>query len=282
MLDRAAAAMRHLTSRHHPLVATCRAVARGEDARRRLLLDGARLVEEALASGVAIETAVIAESLAASEDGQRIAGALATAGADVLTASRSVLEAMSPMATPSGIVAVGARPETGLARALAGRSQLVVVGVDLQDPGNVGAIVRAAEAGGATGAIFCGASADPLGWKALRGSMGSALRLPLARVPSLDEALAATRAAGLRIVATVARDGQPFHEADLTLPTALLLGGEGPGLGPETVAAADAAVGIPMAPPVESLNVAVAAALLVYEARRQRTRVASRAHGGVA
>jgi TrmH family RNA methyltransferase len=265
-------AMRHVASRHHPLVATCRAIARGKDAGARLLLDGPHLVTEALASGVTIETAVLDDALAASEEGTRILDALASSGVETLTASRTVIEAMSPVSTPSGLVAIAVPPVVGLGRALAGHEPLVVVGVDVQDPGNVGAIVRAAEAGGATGAVFCGACADPLGWKALRGSMGSALRLPLARVASVAEAVATARAQGVRVVATVARGGEPFHEHDYTRPTAFLLGGEGPGLGPEAVAAADAVVAIPMTPDVESLNVAVAAALLVYEARRQRTR----------
>lgn len=263
--------MRHLTSRQHPLVAECRAIARGRDeGSQRLLLDGPHLVAEALKAAIAVETAVLADSLASSEEGARIAAALDAAGVEILTASRPVLDAMSPVSTPSGIVAVARRPETGLARALAGGAQLVVVGVDVQDPGNVGAIVRAAEAGGATGAIFCGVSADPLGWKALRGSMGSALRLPLARVPSVGEAVAAARAGELRIVASVMRGGRAIYDSDFTPPTAFLVGGEGPGLLPEVIDAADCAVAIPMAPPVESLNVAVAAALLVYEARRQR------------
>ncbi|MBP1633475.1 MAG: putative TrmH family tRNA/rRNA methyltransferase [Acidobacteria bacterium] len=263
--------MRHITSRHHPLVGDCRALARGPGrGSPRLLLDGPHLVEEALAAGLAIEAVLLGEAFAASAEGGRLARALAAAGVEVLTASAAVLDAASPVSTPSGIVAIAARPATPLARALEGPRPLAVIAVDVQDPGNVGAIVRAAEAGGATGAIFCGASADPLGWKSLRGSMGSALRLPLAHGLPWRDAVAAAKTAGLRVAAAAARAGVPMHAADFCRPTALLLGGEGPGLPPEAVAAADEAVAIPMAPRVESLNVAVAAALLVYEARRQR------------
>ncbi len=268
--------MKRLTSRHHPLVATCRAIARGRDTTSRMLLDGPHLVEEALGSAIEIETAVLDTAFAASEEGEAILRGLAGARVEVMTATRPVLEAMSPVAHPSGIVAIAKRPPTAVARALGGALPLVVVGVDVQDPGNVGAIVRAAEAGGATGAIFCGASADPLGWKALRGSMGSALRLPLATASTAGEGIAAAKRAGLRVIAAVVRGGDPLHESDLTSPSVLLVGGEGGGLGPETIAAADAAVVIPMAPPVESLNVSVAAALLVYEARRQRVLAAAR------
>jgi TrmH family RNA methyltransferase len=142
--------------------------------------------------------------------------------------------------------------------------------VDVQDPGNVGAIARTAEAAGATGLVLCGASADPFGWKALRGSMGSLLRLPVAGGVAWPDAVGAARAAGIALVATLPRGGQALDEADLGGPVAFLLGGEGPGLPPGVTAAADLTVSIPMQPPVESLNVSVAAALLVYEAARQR------------
>lgn len=274
--------MPHVASRHHPLVAACRALARGRgEGPPRLLLDGPHLVEEALAGGLAIEAALLGEAFAASAHGARLSRALASAGVDTFTASEAVLDAASPVSTPSGIVALAARPATPLDRVLESPSPLVVIAVDVQDPGNAGAIVRAAEAGGATGVVFCGASADPLGWKALRGSMGSALRVPLAHGLPWADAVAAAKAAGLRVVAAAARSGIGMYESDLAGPTAILLGGEGPGLAPDALAAADAAVTIPMAAPVESLNVAVAAALLVYEARRQReSAAAARGAGG--
>ena len=141
--------------------------------------------------------------------------------------------------------------------------------MDVQDPGNVGAIARVAEAGGATGLIAAGASADPFGWKALRGSMGSSLRLPVVSA-SAAEAIADARRHDCRIVAAVPRDGRTLYDAQLGGPVAILIGGEGAGLPPALCDSADERVTIPMAPPVESLNTAVAAALVVYEARRQR------------
>src|SRR6185436_6673173 len=128
-----------------------------------------------------------------------------------------------------------------------------VIGVDIQDPGNVGAIVRVAEAGGATAVIAAGASADPFGWKALRGSMGSALRLPLA-ARATGAAVDEARRRGCRIVATAPRGGRSLFDADLKGPLAILIGGEGQGLAPSVAAAADDRITIPMAAPVESLN----------------------------
>jgi TrmH family RNA methyltransferase len=155
-------------------------------------------------------------------------------------------------------------------RVFTGDTPLVVIAVDVQDPGNVGAIARVAEAGGATGLIAAGASADPFGWKALRGSMGSSLRLPLAAATA-DAALAEARRFRCRIIAAVPRDGRPLYDVDLTGAVAILIGGEGPGLVGGVADAADERITIPMDAPVESLNTAVAAAVIVYEARRQRT-----------
>ena len=147
----------------------------------------------------------------------------------------------------------------------------MVIACDVQDPGNLGAIVRVAEAGAATGVVAAGSCADPFGWKALRGSMGSALRLPVASRGRADDAIARARRHGCRIVATVARGGHLLFDVNLKMPIAVLIGGEGSGLAPSLVAAADERVTIPMQAPVESLNAAVTAALVVYEARRQRT-----------
>ena len=134
----------------------------------------------------------------------------------------------------------------------------------------MGALVRTAEAAGATGVVAVGASADPLGWKALRASMGSAFRMPLARVDAIGAVVDAARAVRSAVVALVPRDGAAPEAIDAAGPVLLLMGGEGPGLPPEVLAGADLAVTLPMRPPVESLNVAVAAALALYAVAARR------------
>jgi TrmH family RNA methyltransferase len=126
--------------------------------------------------------------------------------------------------------------------------------------------------------IAAGASANPWGWKALRGSMGSALRLPTMHGVAADTAVAAARSHRCRVVAAVPRDGESWFDVDLTGPVAVLIGGEGHGLAPSLVDAADVRVTIPMLPPVESLNAAVTAALILYEARRQRSAITDGRH----
>jgi RNA methyltransferase, TrmH family len=118
--------------------------------------------------------------------------------------------------------------------------------------------------------LVTGVSAHPFSWKSVRGSMGSVLRLPVASVPSVASALSCMRRVGLHIVAAVPRDGAAPEQVRWQGKVGLLLGGEGPGLGPDVIAASDERVTIPMAAAVESLNVAVAGGILVYAARQQR------------
>lgn len=235
-----------------------------------LLLDGAHLVGEALGAGLRIRQVIAS---AGALDRPEIRAILEALGDDVQvsTATSMVMDAVSPVRSASGIVAIADRPANNAERMYAGAGTLVVVAVDIQDPGNLGAIVRVAEAGGATGVVAAGISANPFSWKALRGSMGSSLRVPIAVHRDTGVAISEARRRGCRIVATVPRGGDPPAGADLRGPVALLIGSEGAGVSPDAIEAADARVTIPMRAPVESLNAAVAAAILVYEARRQRT-----------
>jgi TrmH family RNA methyltransferase len=266
-----------ITSRRNPLVKRYQDAAAGK-LDSVMLLDGAHLVVEAVEAGIPV-TVVACSPRGLSDAGVReIVDRLGAEGAETVTVTDEVLRAVSPVRSPSGVAALASRPAWPLTQMFAARAgrgspssthPLVLVAVDVQDPGNIGAMVRAAEAAGASAAVFVGASADPFGWKALRGSMGSALRLPVARAPA-DDVVAAAHAAGVRLVATVPRGGRSMADADLVGPVALLLGGEGAGLPAALTEAADELVSIPMCEPVESLNVAVAAAVLVYEAARQR------------
>ena len=254
-----------ISSRQNALVKRFRAVARG-DHPDLMLLDGDHLLREAIRSGIRIEAAVFADR---SGDAELMRGAERT-GAETFTVNDSLLSAISPVRQPSGVAALAVKPERSLDDALASEPALVVMLSDVQDPGNVGAVIRAAEGCGATGVVCTDATADPYGWKALRGAMGSTFRLPVVVKQSVESAIAAARASGLRVFATTVRDGTPLPDCDLRGPAAVLLGSEGGGLPRAITDAADAHVTIPMQGPVESLNVAVAAAIVLYEAARQR------------
>ncbi|MGE3513320.1 MAG: TrmH family RNA methyltransferase, partial [Vicinamibacterales bacterium] len=264
--------MKHLTSRQNPWVAAYRAVADGRD-RSRLLVDGTHLLEEALDAGVSLTHVVVAADAMGTPDVEAIVSRVARTAAELCSASSAVMSVLSPVRSASPIVALATRPSTSETVLIADRPALVVCAVDLQDPGNVGAIIRVAEAGGAAGVAIAGQSADPFGWKALRGAMGSAFRLPLQHPCDPDRLVADVRRQGGHVYATAPRGGMAPERADLTGLTLLLIGGEGPGLPSTLVATADACLSVPMTAPVESLNAAVCTALLVYEARRQRAAV---------
>lgn len=269
--ERAAGRIHAIAGRHSARLQVFRDLAhRRRSGDPRLLIDGWHLLVEAREAGLAIECAAFTTDLLDVRETTVFAESLAASGTEVLSVNGSLMAALSPVRTPAGVVAIARREEATLADALARPPQLVLLAVDVQDPGNLGAMIRATEAAGGTGLVACGASADPHGWKALRGSMGSAFRLPVARAP-VETALEAARARGLHVLAAVPRGGRPLFQADLRPPTALVLGGEGSGLSPDLLDRTRATVSIPMRAPVDSLNVAVAAALLLYEGLRQRS-----------
>jgi RNA methyltransferase, TrmH family len=261
--------MRRIASRQNPVVARYRAAARGE-ADDIMLLDGAHLVDEALTAGIVLDEAAVAGEGLDGAESRAIVTRLERAGVATVSATAPVMAALSPVRSPSRIVALARRPRIAVEHVFARKPPLVVLAVNIQDPGNLGAIVRVAEAAGAGGVLVAARSADPFGWKALRGSMGSTLRLPVVRVPDIARALATAREHRCQIVATAPRGGRSVFEMDLRGPVAILVGGEGAGLPDEIVDLADERVSIPMQDPVESLNAAVTAAVIMYEARRQR------------
>jgi TrmH family RNA methyltransferase len=266
--------MERISSRQNPLVRRFRALAEGptssaDDGGFDMLLDGEHLLREAIASRIQIEIAAVADGGRGSSFAP-LADELTKHGAPVVSVTNAVLEAMSPVRAPSGVVAIARLPTVPIDRILERQPQLIFMLRDVQDPGNVGAVVRAGEACGITGIVAGEGSADPYGWKAVRGSMGSIFRVPVASRVSLLDVARMVKARGVRLLAAVPRDGEALHETDLREPSAVLLGGEGRGLPQALLEQADARLSIPMRPPVESLNVSIAAALIAYEASRQR------------
>jgi TrmH family RNA methyltransferase len=264
--------LKTITSRQNPLVRAYRELASEPDTgSARLLLDGVHLVRDAHEAGLTFESVAVAASrLTDQTEEGGLALALASAGAPVVTLSDAVFEAVSPVRSPSGIAAIARRTPSDAFAICNAKGEFTLVAVDVQDPGNLGALIRAAEAGGVTGMVVTGSSAHPFSWKALRGSMGSALRLPVASGPDVNAIVKCLRAAGTKTVASVPRGERTPDDIHWKGSVALFLGGEGPGLPANVVSQCDDHVTIPMASGVESLNVAVAGAILIYAARRQR------------
>lgn len=252
------------------LVQQARAVARERKERERTglaHLEGIRLAEEALAAGVAVEYALYSDELLRRERGQALIERMEQAGVPVYPVTPEALERAADTQTPQGIVALF-RPRLWSPADLG--EGLAVVLDNLQDPGNLGTVIRSLEALGGGGAVVCG-GVDPYNPKVVRGAMGSLFRLPVVKM-SLAAALDELEASGRRLyVADAGGDLLPW-QADLSAGAALVIGNEGAGPSDLARARADGTVSIPMVGPTESLNAGVAASLLIYEALRQRLR----------
>ena len=227
------------------------------------MVEGAKVVSEALDSGAVVQSAYIADGAPA-----RLVQRLLDAGARVYTLEPGVLERVADTVTPQPIAAVVGYVDTDLETLR--DASFVVICVDVRDPGNAGTVLRTAEAAGADGVVCCEGSVDVYNPKTVRASAGSLFHVPVVVGPSPAATAAALKGFGLTRMATVAHDGQDYTTVDLSGRLALLLGNEASGLPDELVDAVDARLSIPMAGRTESLNVGMAAAVVCFEAARQR------------
>ena len=230
-------------------------------------IETAHLVEEAIRSGLRLETVFFSES--ARERAHKLIPQFAV-HTELLLLPDEVLASAVPSETPQGVAALVRVKSHELADALAPHPAMVVVSVGLQDPGNLGTIVRSAEAFGATGIWLGEGTVSQWNWKALRASAGSMFRVPSAKV-ELTAAIGELKTREVRVLATSSHKGATITEADLRRPIAFLVGNEGSGLPKDVLAQADETVVIPQSSRVESLNAGTAASIILYEAARQRS-----------
>jgi RNA methyltransferase, TrmH family len=241
-------------------------------AERCFVVEGVKVVREALSAGVDVES-VYVDRTGSSMDGaldQLLLDAHAL-GSRVFDLAPGVLSRVADTVNPQPVMAVVRQLDVPLAalRDDDGRA-LVVVCVDLRDPGNAGTVLRSAEAAGATGVVCCNGSVDLFNPKTVRASAGALFRLPVVCGADAAEVLAELGAWGMTRLATVARGGESYTEVDLTGPVALVLGNEAHGLPGQLDSLLDGQVTIPMAGRAESLNAGMAGAVLCFEAARQR------------
>jgi TrmH family RNA methyltransferase len=258
-----------IRSRTNPLVKRLRTL-KEQGERGVVLVEGPKLLEEAALSHVHILEVAASPRIERSARGHRLLRELAAAGTAIRWVHEDILASLSEAEVSQGVVALARRPVFPEADLFRGTAPLLVVAAGLQNPGNLGGLLRTAEAAGASGAVLTAGTADPFSWKALRGSMGSAFRLPHVAGGTLPDFVQRAKSLGLRIAATDPEAPVPYYEADLRHATAFLFGNEGSGLPEEVLRAADLRLRIPMAAPVDSLNVGVAGGILLFEAARQR------------
>ena len=261
----------HITSRDNSLLRQARRVRDGKEPEL-IFIEGLRLADEARLSGLEIEAAIFSDELARKERVVSTLQELETVSARTATVSERLLESISYTKTPQGIVLLARRPASGKEqlRATAKDAALLVVLHQINNPVNVGAILRTAEAAGASGVITTRNTSDPFSPKSLRGAMGSAFRLPIWCGPDYGETIDWCRTKQLHILGSALTGNVAYTDVDWTSGTVVVLGPESTGLTDDEIARADQSVSIPMAGNAESLNVSVAAGILLFEAARQR------------
>ena len=257
-----------LGPKHQRIIELRRLIGRRSSRSGEVLLEGPRTIGEALDAGVVPLTVIIPESDVDTPESVALTGRL-DAGVEVLTVRDHVFAKLAPSVTPQPMLALVPRPEFELpARAQPG--EVVLVLIDVSDPGNVGTLIRSADAVAATAVVVAG-GADPWGSKAVRASAGSVLRVPVVSAIEPLAALQMLSKRGFRVVGTSVDEGESHDGGVLASPVAIVLGSESRGLDSSIESLVDAWATINMPGRTESLNVAMAGTLLLYEARRAIT-----------
>ncbi len=260
--------LRRVSSRQNSLVKELRrAFHDGEPAADgSIAIESVRTIEEAIRSGLRFRAVFFAESA------QPRAGRLLpqfSANVEILLLPDDVFQGVVATETPQGVAALVRLKVHKLDDLLAAPEPLIVAAAGVQDPGNLGTIIRSAEAFGAAGVLVGAGTVSPYNPKVVRASAGSLFRLPVVGV-EFPAVLAALRDRGLKLLATSSHKGTAVEEADLTGGVVVLIGNEGAGLPKEIMRQVDGQISIPHAPGVESLNAGMAASIVLYEASRQR------------
>jgi TrmH family RNA methyltransferase len=264
-------APRLISSAANPLIKRMRLLSAGRKHRRRegvFVAEGIQPVWQAVEAGADIEVLVIAPGLLGDSPAARMAAAAEDAGTKVVRVTGELFARLSGRDGPSGLAAIVRGRPARLADLAVGPDAVFAGLYGSGNPGNLGTVIRTANAAGAAGVILLGDTADPFSPAAVKASMGALFTTPVAQEAGAESLFGWAAAAGVTVVTTSAAAPASFWEASYPRPLVVLLGAEGPGLPEEVIARGDACVRIPMAGTAESLNLAVAASLLLYEVQR--------------
>lgn len=261
------ARLRTVSSAQNALLKDLRkAFARSEPVEGYFAIEGFKLIEEAIRSGLKVRAVVFSESGAARAE--RLLPQLSAHTETVMVADK-IFAGLVETESPQGVAALVSVKEHALELLLSATDPLLIVAVALQDPGNLGTVIRCAEAFGATGVVLAEKTVSRFNAKVVRASTGSIFRVPCVAVAT-DQLIPALREQKVRMLATSARKGDSIDQAVFVGAVAIFIGNEGAGLPREVMAQMDGLVTIPQSENVESLNAGVAASILLYEAARQR------------
>lgn len=239
---------------------------------RKLVVEGVRLLEEALTSSWHTECLFYTADAVQSERGVRLLETAKSKGVEVYQVTDAIMAELADTETPQGALAVMWQPDYTSADVLPlGQQPLVVVVDGVQDPGNLGTIIRSADAAGATGVLLLKGTVDIYNPKTLRSTMGSIFHLPVVTAEDIPDVLGYLTSVGLTLIVGEPCGGVPIYNVNLKVPVGLVVGNEGAGPGEEVFMSNHQKVTIPMPGRAESLNVAMATSIMLYEAVRQRT-----------
>lgn len=268
--------LRRIEGRHNPLIKQLRqAFAHAElTDSGDCAIEGLRIIEEAIRSSLRFSAVFFRESF--EDRAQRLLPQLG-AHVETLLLPDKLFDSIVPTESPQGVAAL-VRPKDFSLDDLIERLRVgpIIALAGMQDPGNLGTILRSAEAFGSAGVILGEGTVSPFNPKGIRASAGSIFRLPVihnhgkSKAANLDEAIAKLRSQKVRLLATSSHKGTPLDQADLKSPAAIFFGNEGAGLPRDLMAQMDESIAIPHSSQVESLNAGVAASIVLYEAARQR------------
>ncbi|HUQ49092.1 MAG TPA: RNA methyltransferase [Terriglobales bacterium] len=261
--------LRPISSAQNPLVKDMRkAFTRSELIVDHCAIEGFKLIEEAIRSGLKVRTVIFSESGAKRAD--RLLPQLKSQ-TETAVIPDTVFAGMVETETPQGVAALVSVREHTLEFLLSKPDPFLIVTAGLQDPGNLGTLIRCAEAFGVHGLLLGEGTVSRFNAKAMRASAGSTFRVPSLNV-RLMEVFPVLKTKGVRFLATSSHKGEPINKADLTGAVAIIIGNEGAGVSREVLSHMDALVTIPQSENVESLNAGVAAGIILYEAWQQRSR----------
>ena len=260
-----------ITSTKNPLIKSLRALADRDiqESDDRLVVEGVRIIEEVLASRVTVEMILYDPTAMTGPRAEAVLDRARRQGVRLVTATARAVAACSQVETAQGIIAVVAHPRATLSDGIASPEPIVVIADRIQDPGNLGTIIRIADAAGASAVVTTTGSVDSRNPKAVRATMGSLFHLPVTSA-STPQIVAVLQERRVRILLADPAGASNYTQVDYRPPIAIVLGNEGEGPDALWRTASPTTVRIPLYGQADSLNVAVAAALLLYEVRRLR------------
>ncbi len=263
--------MIRLTSSQNPLIKEVRALKNKSDREEkgRYFIEGVRFVEEALKENARIEYLMVSDTLSGDHAFEYLQKVIENTGLDCYLLPDSLFASISDTHTPQGILAVLELNRTELGSAEL-KDGLLIILDGIKDPGNMGSIIRTADAAGCAGVVVPDGCVDVYNPKVLRSTMGSVFHIPVYHCDDIADAVKIIKDHGFRLCASHLEGSASIYDTDLTGSVALVIGSEAEGIGTETLKAADLLVRIPMKGRAESLNASVAAGIMIFEAMRQR------------